>query len=577
MTSLTLRTKVFWLYSLSLVLSCTVAGGIFVQRMREHSAREIEAFRQDALGQVAARLHDQVDIAWSVLASFGDSANDPAALQRQQQRAKAVLDSIHFGGSGYFFAYDTLGVCRVLPTKPEWIGQPKLDIQDKAGRYFIKGLLEVGAKPGGDTLRYSFPKPPSGKVTDKLGFARKYSPWGWTVGTGVYIDDIDSLVSRQEAMVSSEIRNSILFGSIGALMSVGIFILIGIASTRKALAPLNRLQERMLAISVGNRDLRVRLQVDAQDEIGRTSSAFNDFVGSISEMVKTFIADAARVASASGLVRNASRTTAEGIERIERSASAIAASGEEASASIREIAKASEDSTHNVSSVSAALEEMNASISEISRSCQEELVVAMAANRITSEARIKIERLVAVAVEASSVLETISDVADQTKLLALNATIEAARAGEAGKGFAVVASEVKELAKQASLATVSIKERIDALIHETGIASQAIQEVANEVDKVNLLSQSIGSALEEQTSTVKDIAINVSRVQERSSEVSRSTAQSAQVLEEIAHSIADLHAAVHEVGQTARELGSTSGTLDSLASGLATQAGSFQV
>jgi len=577
MQDLSLRTKVIILLTCALVVACSVTGWIFVARMRSSGVRQIEQIRNEALAQVTLRLKEEVAVGVGIVDAFKDSSDIPEASARQQIRAKTVLRDIRFGGSGYYFAYDTNGVCMVLGPKPDWEGQSKIDIKDPSEKYYVRDLIKAARTSGGDTVHYGFSKPPNGQIIPKIAYAAGTANWGWLVGTGVYVDDIDSLVAQRKAQISAEIGHSILVGSLVTLLAVALLIAIGIALTRRALIPLGKLQDRMVSISEGTKDLTVRLTTDSEDEVGITSKAFNRFLGSIAEFVTQIVTESGKVARSSAQVRQAADSTSGGMRNIESFASSIAASGEQASSSIRDIANASEESSSSISSVSAALEEMTASIAEIARSSQQELMVAREANRITEEARGKIEHLVAVAKEAGTVLETISEVAEQTKLLALNATIEAARAGEAGKGFAVVASEVKDLAKQAAEATVSIRERIEALMSETGVASRAIQSVAQEVDKVDMLSQTIGSALEEQSSTVQDIARNVSVVQERSLLVARNTVQSALGLEEISKSIAELHATVRDANKTSTDLGHASNDLDQLASALVARTGEFRV
>jgi len=232
----------------------------------------------------------------------------------------------------------------------------------------------------------------------------------------------------------------------------------------------------------------------------------------------------------------------------------MAGNAEETATQANVVSAASEEVSKNVSIVAASSEEMQASIREISKNANEAARVAKSAVSVAETTNQTIAKLGESSAEIGKVIKVITSIAQQTNLLALNATIEAARAGEAGKGFAVVANEVKELAKQTAKATEEISQKIEAIQGDTKGAVQAIAEISVVINQINDISNSIASAVEEQTVTTNEIGRNVSEAANGTGDIAKNIAGVATAARETTQGALDTQKAAQALTELAVQL-----------------------
>ena len=127
-------------------------------------------------------------------------------------------------------------------------------------------------------------------------------------------------------------------------------------------------------------------------------------------------------------------------------------------------------------------------------------------------------------------------------------------AGDAGKGFAVVANEVKELARQTARATEDISRRIETIQHDTQGAVGAIAEITAVIHQINDISNTIASAVEEQSVTTSEITRNVMEAAKASSEIAESITGAAQAAQNTSACANDTQTAAGELARMAADL-----------------------
>lgn len=261
-----LRQKIILLAITPLILAlCTIA--LAVRHQATLLGQQQRATIQAAyLASKETELKHYVALATQSIAHlYGSGRNDSATLDE----AKAILSKLDYGADGYFFVYDLQGNNLMHPRLPELVGQNLWNLKDVNGTLIVQRLIAL-AKDGGGFERYLWEKPSTHQLVSKLSYVVTLPRWGWMLGTGIYLDDVDNALAKIDDQVSGNIHSTMLWiaaaAILGALLVALSGLVLNISEQRIADAKLKTLAQRVVR---SQEEERVRLSRDLHDGISQ--------------------------------------------------------------------------------------------------------------------------------------------------------------------------------------------------------------------------------------------------------------------------------------------------------------------
>ncbi len=460
-----------------------------------------------------------VEAAHGVIVHFHQQASQGRMSEDEAKAlALASIKGLRYSGSEYFWINDMHPRMVMHPIRAELEGKDLSGNKDPTGKHLFVEFVKTVRAQGAGFVPYMWPKPGSDKPVQKVSYVKGFEPWGWIIGSGVYVDTVERAIAQRAIGLG-----------LSALVLAGILLAIGLLITRGILRQLGG--EPAYANAVTHRMAQGDMSMDIRLRAGDTTSLLHG--------IKTL------------------RDNIGGI------VAQVRAGSESVATASAQIAQGNQDLSARTESQASALEETAASMEELGSTVKQNADNARQANQLAQSAStvaVKGGEVVAQVVDTmkgindsskkiADIISVIDGIAFQTNILALNAAVEAARAGEQGRGFAVVASEVRSLAGRSADAAKEIKTLITDSVTRVEQGSALVDQAGATMNEVVASIRRVTDIMGEISAASSEQSAGVAQVGEAVTQMDQATQQNAALVEEMAAAASSLNAQAEELVQ----------------------------
>lgn len=436
---------------------------------------------------------------------------------RLEKNAISTIEKLRYDGDNYFWINDFSSKMIMHPAKPELVGKDLSDFKSPDGTLLFPEFVKAGRANGEGYVNYLWPRPGSKEPVAKMACVTAFEPWQWIIGTGEYIDDIDQLVVQETKRVHKEVNALVWQLRLFAIPLVFVVVCITLMFvTKYVISPLGQI----VAFLVGfDNDLTRTLPGSFRFEYSTLAEAFNSLLASLKVLVGRIFGATVSIDATVGSITAQVECQSAQLSQQFAAINEITATVEELSASSEQIAanaakvqyqaessmKRSIDGTKAMKSVAGKMEEIH---------------------RDNKKHKTEIDELRVRTDQVSSVMELISDIAEQTKLIAFNAALEASSAGVEGRRFKVVAGEIRNLTDRVMEATYSIDIAVkdiqslsSRLVASTDKSISGVEKGMEVTLATSLLLEDIVRGTKETSTSVRQITLSTQQQRSASTQI----------------------------------------------------------